>query len=480
MYDCDKNLPFHECELALLRNAVDKAEDIKGYAIANSYEIKKIVSVVEEFIKSNRLICYGGTAINNILPEEEQFYDKKKEIPDYDFFSPNALKHAKDLANIYSSFGYDEVEAKAGQHFGTYKVFVNFIPIADITQIHSVLYTQLKKSSIEVENILYTPPNMLRMSMYLELSRPAGDISRWEKVLKRLTLLNKNYPIEIKECKYHFFTRNMESRRDSQGLFDMVCDFFIAKGVVFFGGWASSILSNYMNKNVRKQIKKYPDFDVLSENASETTELLKIMLKSNGINNVTSSKHKNLDEIIPEHYEIKVGKDTIAFIYQTIACYSYNLVDVNDKKAKIATIDTMLSLYLSFIYSSRKYYDSNRILCMANFLFKIQQKNRLKQNGPLRRFTINCYGTQATKESMRAAKSAKYEELKTKRNSHEYELWFLNYKPKGATKKTIKRRIIRKKSYKKRRMVKKSRSKANMKVSMRANINKLLKPLLND
>ena len=35
-YTCDRNLPFHECELALLRNAVDKAENIKGYEEANS------------------------------------------------------------------------------------------------------------------------------------------------------------------------------------------------------------------------------------------------------------------------------------------------------------------------------------------------------------------------------------------------------------------------------------------------------------
>ena len=36
--------------------------------------------------------------------------------------------------------------------------------------------------------------------MYLELSRPNGDVSRWEKVLKRLTLLNKHYPLRGKNC----------------------------------------------------------------------------------------------------------------------------------------------------------------------------------------------------------------------------------------------------------------------------------------
>ena len=47
---------------------------------------------------------------------------------------------------------------------------------------------------------MYAPPNFLRMSMYLELSRPEGDVSRWEKVLKRLILLNKHYPLRGRSC----------------------------------------------------------------------------------------------------------------------------------------------------------------------------------------------------------------------------------------------------------------------------------------
>jgi hypothetical protein len=62
-------------------------------------EIKKMIVIVEDFIKVKNLICYGGTAINNILPLEDQFYDKDVEIPDYDFFTPDALSDAKELAN---------------------------------------------------------------------------------------------------------------------------------------------------------------------------------------------------------------------------------------------------------------------------------------------------------------------------------------------------------------------------------------------
>jgi len=68
-------------------------------------------------------------------------------------------------------------------------------------------------------------------------------------------------------------------------------------------------------------------------------------------------------------------------------------------------------------------------LCMSQYLFKVQQKNRLEQKGLLRRFSISCYGTQSTLESMRQEKSDKFEELKNKKNSTEYEEWFLKYTP---------------------------------------------------
>ena len=131
---------FEEKELAILRNAVDKAEEITGRKLLHSEDVQKIIRLVENFIRKNKLVCYGGTAINNILPTDDQFYNKDIEIPDYDFFSPKALHHAKELADLYSKEGYDDVEAKAGVHHGTFKVFVNFIPVADITSLPADLF----------------------------------------------------------------------------------------------------------------------------------------------------------------------------------------------------------------------------------------------------------------------------------------------------------------------------------------------------
>ena len=84
---------------------------------------------------------------------------------------------------------------------------------------------------------------------------------------------------------------------------------------------------------------------------------------------------------------------------------------------------------------------------MSEFLFKVQQKNRLKQRGLLKRFSIDCYGEQLTREKMRAQKSEKYKELKNSKKSKDYEWWFLRYVPSEnkksmkSTKKTRKKSI---------------------------------------
>jgi hypothetical protein len=434
-----KNLSFAECELAILRIAVDQAEEKMGKRIVNSEDIQKIIDIVEEFIKKKKLICYGGTAINNILPEEDQFYDKDVEVPDYDFFSINALNDAKELADIYYKKGFLDVEAKSGQHPGTYKVYVNYMAVADITFIHEEIYNVIKKDSISIGSILYAPPNFLRMSMYLELSRPAGDISRWEKVLKRLLLLNKNYPITSLKCDDIDFQRKMDNKMTEENIFETLKNTLINQGVVFFGGFANTLYSHYMPKNLRKKLENIADFDVLSNKPEVTSEVVKERLNDIGVKNVKVVKHDAVGEIVPEHYEIKVGKDSVLFIYKPIGCHSYNVLFLKGKKVKVATIDTMLSLYLAFLYSDRPYYNQfiDRILCMSKFLFDVQQKNRLSQTGLLKRFSITCYGHQESLEEIKSKKALKYKELKNSKNKKLFDEYFLSYKPDNIEEKNV-------------------------------------------
>lgn len=427
---CNSSMTFEDCELAILRAAVDETEQAKGREVVKNEDVKRILSLVEDYIRRKKLILYGGTAVNNILPKHDQFYDRNVELPDYDFFSKNALRDAKELADIMYKEGFIEVEAKAGVHYGTFKVFVNFMPIADITQLNPIIYNELSQSVIKIDGLCYSPPNYLRMQMYLELSRPSGDVSRWEKVFKRLLLLNKHYPLNI-DCAQIDFQRDLTYDSDvSEKIYLTTRDTFINQGVIFFGGYAVSLYSKYMSKSEQKVVKHIADFDVLSEEPERCARILKERLMDEGIKGVKLTKHKAIGEIVPNAIEVSIGdNDVIAFIYHPIACHSYNKIHIDNKEIKIATIDTILTFYFAFIYTRQPYYNIQRLLCMAKFLFDVEQRNRLEQKGLLKRFSIDCYGKQPTMEEIRTEKSEKYKELMNKRGSTEYDMWFLKYSP---------------------------------------------------
>lgn len=416
-----KNLSFEECELTILRASVDKSEKMQGRELLRSPETKKIIKIVEEFISKHNCIVYGGTAINNILPKEDQFYDFDYELPDYDFFSPNAFELAKKLADLYAKKGFEDVEAKSGVHHGTYKVFVNHMGVADITYLHPELYDSIKKSAIIKEKIMYAPANFLRQSMFLELSRPMGDVSRWEKILKRLNLLNKHYPLVHKKCELQ---RRFSSRRDEPELFTLSKQAFVEEGVVFIGGYANALYT--VHTKVPK-LKNVPDFDVLSIKPKETVKHVIQVLKKAGYD-VTSKEHPAIGELVSTHYSISVDDEYIAFVFEPTACHSYNVIQDGGKDLKIGTIDTLLSYYLAFMYADRDYFDDNRLLCLSSVLFKVQQENRLAQKGLLKRFVLQCYGKQETLADMREENNRLHSELK--RGSKEFEERFFKYVPK--------------------------------------------------
>jgi hypothetical protein len=388
-----------------------------------------MIQIVKNFIIKKRLILYGGSAINNILPKEAQFYDYESEIPDLDFFSTNALNDAKELADIYHKANFKSVEAKTGVHHNTYKIFVNFIPMADITCVGKEIYKTLLKDAIVVDQMHHCPANYLRLNMYLELSRPLGDTSRWEKVSTRLGLLNKYYPMRIDE-KTLELVKNIKSddKRGFSKTYDVLKDELINQNVIFFGDFASSLYAEYMSGDAKTLAKEFKTFRVIHEDPEKCLETLTNKLKREGVKNVNVARHKEIEELIPSTIEIKIDGVPRVVIYEPLACHNYNEVKVDGKSANIATIDTMITFYLASYYTSKDKNFKNRVFCVATNLFELTQR-RLEEEGILKRFSPTCMGEQTTLISMRAEKTHKREELKNKRGTEEYESWFLSYIP---------------------------------------------------
>ena len=159
---CSKNMNFEDCEQMVARTVVAEAIRLKSRARAMSAENIQANKVVEAFIRKSKCVCYGGTAINNLLPTSEQFYDPEVDLPDYDVYSPTPIAHAKALADLFKKKGFEYVEAKSGVHVGTFKVFVNFAAVADITFMEPPLFKAVSKAAILKNGILYADPNLLR------------------------------------------------------------------------------------------------------------------------------------------------------------------------------------------------------------------------------------------------------------------------------------------------------------------------------
>ena len=146
--------------------------------------------------------------------------------------------------------------------------------------------------------------------------------SRKSKSRSRFTIGGNRYktvPEEFEEEEE--FLQDIEAR-----IFVEVRNTLINQGCVFFGAFANRLYLRDLKNLKGKKIPQIPDFDVLSEDPETTTRILKERLDDMGIKRVKVLKKKGVGEIIAPHYEVKVGPETIAFVYEPMACHSFNII----------------------------------------------------------------------------------------------------------------------------------------------------------
>lgn len=381
--------------------------------------IKTALSTVEHFIKKHRVMCYGGTAINNLLPKQDRFYDPDKDIPDYDFFSETPQLHAAKLADQLTSVGFKSVEVKAGVHLGTFKVFADYTGVADISHLDKAIFDKLWKESIEKEGIHYVPPNFLRMSIYLELSRPKGDVTRWKKVYSRLLLLNKHYsmdcPAEQKETSLMYLKPEVKKKIEA---------LLIKEKIVLLGFNAS-----YLQQKKDTDWLLPMDLLVTPDKREKIAKTLLEYLENKAEQKLKLDVQPAYEELLPAHTDIddpKTGK-TLIRIYETDACHSYH---ETSSGLMLASIPTLLQFFLAVLYAPKHFLEEvpeQRFLCAADYLVAMANNNlprRYKLLTP-----ITCLGKQKSLLDMRKDRSVLYEKLSKNKSSPEFLEFFFSYIP---------------------------------------------------
>ena len=395
-----------------LESLIETIQTENDKRAANDPLVKLALSTVEEFLRLHPVMCYGGTAINNLLPKEDRFYNPETDIPDYDFFSKTPQEHAMMLANRLHEKGIKEVEVKPGVHLGTFKVFADYEGVADITELDEDIFQKLWDANIVKDGIHYVTPDFLRMSMYLELSRPRGDVSRWKKVYTRLQLLNKHHPIV---CKKEAAEKHEPVPKE---------------------------LKAKLNKLLKEE-----DVVLLGVNAAEThlgldwTLPMTLLADKPTIERLTKGMKVYVNEgseILPPLYFVHLpeepeGSTAYLRFYETTACHSYH----NAGGIRVASIPTILQFFFAYVFSAAKKSNIESILCVAQRLVDLansKKKRRFEILTP-----IDCLGNQLTLTDMRKDKAALYEKVSANKSSPEFLRYFFTYTP--SLSKTQKQRL---------------------------------------
>ena len=364
-----------------LDKAIEAAQEILDYESAHSPEILQALTIVNRFISKKKRVCYGGTAMNELLPKKYKFYDPQYDLPDYDFLTPDADGDVQELVNMLKAAGFKDVYNRVGVHEGTKKILVNYVAIADVTQTSKELFNIFTNNSKEVNGVFYVNENVLRMMMYLELSRPRGEVERWKKVFTRLGLLNDNFPIKL--CsKKHFKTEVPFQTRK------LILDFIISHQRILANIELEGLYKRSLtNKHVEYVLNKGSALYFYSEDIRKDAFDIKYLLKDK----IRIVFHEEKGDYLPRRIKVYQNNIIIAEIIQESACHSYNNIKYNGKILHIASLQTLITLYYSFYFFTK----SEQIyLCEIGRCIKTFHSLLISTKSQFQIFPTSCIGYQ--------------------------------------------------------------------------------------
>jgi hypothetical protein len=125
--------------------------------------------------------------------------------------------------------------------------------------------------------------------------------------------------------------------------------------------------------------------------------------------------------MIPFFTMIKYGKQIIACIIEYSACHSYINADSPYGKIKIASLDTLITLYFSLGLIQKHLFNIGSIECMANKLIEISIKIRNSYGyDKLPFISVKCSGHQTSLPSLIRAKVSRISRKKKNVNRKTY------------------------------------------------------------
>lgn len=172
-------------------------------------DMKKAIKIVIEFIKTNKLIIYGGTAIDYSLRlfGDCIYSDASQNIPDLDFYSSSSIEHSYQLADLLFKAGFAEARAIRALYVRVMKLdVIDRHWVADISYCPPNIFKNIP--TILYNGILCVHPHFQYIDIHNSLSFPFDQapreviFNRISKDIQRYNKLYKYYPIIADTNKY--------------------------------------------------------------------------------------------------------------------------------------------------------------------------------------------------------------------------------------------------------------------------------------
>lgn len=399
-------------QIEIIKRASDLAQSKIDFDSAHNEQVLKSIEVIETFLRKKHRICYGGQAINAYLPAKYKFYDPEYSIPDYDFFTPSQMSDLQQIASELTKAGFTEIAAREGMHEGTIKIYVDYIPVADLTAMDGSLFRSLSKKAHVIDGISYIDPDSLRMLMYLELSRPRGEVSRWSKVYERMMLFNEFVPIQM--CKKR--SSKLQKNVFSDAQLEYTLRYLIQNQRMFAGGDLLPFYQHAIQKRTKDArwilSSRKPIIFLSPDPKLDANQLLDEyhFLEKQKTLHIKTFYNQGLD-VMPSIYVIHRGTQPLVFIIEQTSCHSYINLPLRDGTLKgsnlmIASMDTLITLYFSLGFVSTSFFDKGAMSCLANQLVEISiESRRMSPDQMIFPFvSLRCVGYQTSLPSLIKAK----------------------------------------------------------------------------
>jgi len=264
------------------------------------------------------------------------------------------------------------------------------------------MFKIVQKRAKSVNGILYCDADLLRMFMYLEISRPRGEVARWGKVFDRLTLLNHEYPVsgerEKESCDEDLVIPHTVSAEVRAEILELC----VKRKSVMMGPEFVHLLETGRDKISLQGLSSLGGpLIFMSANPHVDAEDIKHIMgesregkRSKGTQFVIKDFPSPSDHIY-DYVTVSKGGNLIAMILKENSCHAYTTLKVDGADMRVGTPDLLLNYYYTvLIFGSKRDKSQFNVNCVVRKLYAISEKARDRPTQFVPAFGLRCSGHQ--------------------------------------------------------------------------------------